>query len=134
MARDAGAAQVYFASASPPVRYPNVYGIDMPTRNELIANGRTDEEIAREIGCDALIYQDLDAMVEVVRAGNPAIKDFDTSCFDGRYITGDVSPEYLNYVEAVRNGETPPPCAVRSSSISTRQQPPAQARIDLAPI
>ncbi len=104
MAREAGATKVYFASASPPVRYSNVYGIDMPTRNELIANGRTDDEIAREIGCDALIYQDLDAMVEVVRAGNPAILDFDTSCFDGRYITGDVTPEYLNYVEAVRNG------------------------------
>jgi amidophosphoribosyltransferase len=116
MARDAGAAQVYFASASPPVRYSNVYGIDMPTRNELIANGRSDEEIAREIGCDALIYQDLDAMVEVVRAGNPAIPDFDTSCFDGRYITGDITPEYLNYVEAVRNGETPPP-----SALSTQQ-------------
>jgi amidophosphoribosyltransferase len=116
MARDAGAAQVYFASASPPVRYSNVYGIDMPTRNELIANGRNDEEIAREIGCDALIYQDLDAMVEVVRAGNPAILDFDTSCFDGRYVTGDVTPEYLAYVEAVRNGETPPP-----SALSTQQ-------------
>jgi amidophosphoribosyltransferase len=116
MARDAGAAQVYFASASPPVRYSNVYGIDMPTRNELIANGRTDAEIAREIGCDALIYQDLDAMVDVVKAGNPAIADFDTSCFDGRYITGDVTPEYLNYVEAVRNGETPPP-----SALSTQQ-------------
>jgi amidophosphoribosyltransferase len=115
MARDAGAAQVYFASASPPVRFSNVYGIDMPTRNELIANGRTDEEIAREIGCDALIYQDIDAMVEVVRAGNPAIQDFDTSCFDGRYITGDVTPEYLNYIEAVRNGETPP------SALSSQQ-------------
>ncbi|WP_324778966.1 amidophosphoribosyltransferase [Thiobacillus sedimenti] len=116
MARDAGAAQVYFASASPPVRFSNVYGIDMPTRNELIANGRSDEEIAREIGCDALIYQDLDAMVAAVRAGNPAILDFDTSCFDGRYITGDVTPEYLAYVEAVRNGETPPP-----SALSTQQ-------------
>ena len=116
MARDAGATQVYFASASPPVRYSNVYGIDMPTRNELIANGRTDAEIAREIGCDALIYQDLDAMVSVVRAGNPAIPDFDTSCFDGRYITGDVTPEYLNFVEAVRNGETPSP-----SALSTQQ-------------
>ncbi|MFN3715776.1 MAG: amidophosphoribosyltransferase [Thiobacillus sp.] len=115
MARDAGAAKVYFASASPPVRYSNVYGIDMPTRNELIANGRSDGEIAREIGCDALIYQDLDAMVGVVKAANPAIADFDTSCFDGRYITGDVTPEYLEYVEAVRNGETPP------SALSTQQ-------------
>ena len=116
MARDAGATKVYFASASPPVRFSNVYGIDMPTRNELIASDRNDEEIAREIGCDALIYQDLDAMVEAVRAGNPAILDFDTSCFDGRYITGDVTPEYLQYVEAVRNGETPPP-----SALSTQQ-------------
>jgi amidophosphoribosyltransferase len=116
MARDAGAAKVYFASASPPVRYSNVYGIDMPTRNELIANGRSDEEIAREIGCDALVYQDLEAMITAVKAGNPEILDFDTSCFDGRYITGDVTPEYLNYVEAVRNGETPPP-----SALSTQQ-------------
>ncbi len=116
MARDAGARQVYFASASPPVRYSNVYGIDMPTRNELIANGRSDEDIAREIGCDALIYQDLDAMIAAVKAGNPAILDFDTSCFDGRYITGDITPEYLEYVEAVRNGEEPPP-----SALSTQQ-------------
>ena len=116
MARDAGAAKVYFASASPPVRFSNVYGIDMPTRNELIASDRSDEEIAREIGCDALVYQDLDAMVEAVRAGNPAIQDFDTSCFDGRYITGDITPEYLQYVEAIRNGETPPP-----SALSTQQ-------------
>jgi amidophosphoribosyltransferase len=116
MARDAGAAKVYFASASPPVRYSNVYGIDMPTRNELIANGRSDEEIAREIGCDALVYQDLEAMITAVKSGNPEILDFDTSCFDGRYITGDVTPEYLNYVEAVRNGETPPP-----SALSTQQ-------------
>ncbi|HQS89380.1 amidophosphoribosyltransferase [Polaromonas sp.] len=116
MARDAGAAKVYFASASPPVRYSNVYGIDMPTRNELIASDRNDEEIAREIGCDALVYQDLEDMVAAVRAGNPAIPDFDTSCFDGRYITGDVTPEYLQYVEAIRNGETPPP-----SALSTQQ-------------
>jgi amidophosphoribosyltransferase len=116
MARDAGASKVYFASASPPVRFSNVYGIDMPTRNELIASDRSDAEIASEIGCDALIYQDLDAMVEAVRAGNPAIADFDTSCFDGRYITGDVTPEYLQSVEAIRNGETPPP-----SALSTQQ-------------
>ncbi|MBT9538250.1 amidophosphoribosyltransferase [Thiobacillus sp.] len=116
MARDAGATKVYFASASPPVRFSNVYGIDMPTRNELIASDRSDDEIAREIGCDALIYQDLDAMVEAVRSGNPAIVDFDTSCFDGRYITGDVTPAYLQSVEAIRNGETPPP-----SALSTQQ-------------
>jgi amidophosphoribosyltransferase len=115
MARDAGAAKVFFASAAPPVRYPNVYGIDMPTRSELLAYGRSDEEIAREIGCDALIYQDIEALVEDVRAENPAIKDFDTSCFDGRYITGDVTPEYLDYVEALRNGDTQP------QSIETQQ-------------
>ena len=80
--------------------------------HELIANGRTDEEIAREIGCDALIYQDLDDLMEAVRRAIPAITNFDTSCFDGRYITGDVTPEYLNYIEAVRNGETPPQAAL----------------------
>ena len=117
MARDAGATQVYFASASPPVRYPNVYGIDMPTRDELIANGRSDAEIAREIGCDALIYQDLDAMIAAVRLGNPAIKEFDTSCFDGCYITGDVTPEYINYMEAIRNGENPVPAALATQQL-----------------
>ena len=105
--------KVYFASASPPVRFSNVYGIDMPTRDELIANGRTDEEIAREIGCDALIYQDLDALVDVVRAGNPAITDFDTSCFDGRYITGDITPEYLHI--ASRPCATAEPAPTRGS-------------------
>jgi amidophosphoribosyltransferase len=108
MARDAGANRVYFASAAPPVRYPNVYGIDMPTRAELLAHDRTDQEIAREIGCDALIYQDLAALIEAVRMSNPAISEFDTSCFDGRYITGDITPAYLDYVEALRNGDTPP--------------------------
>jgi amidophosphoribosyltransferase len=116
MARDAGARKVFFASAAPPVRYPNVYGIDMPTRSELLAFGRSDEEIAREIGSDALIYQDLSDLIDAVRAGNPSICDFDTSCFDGHYITGDVTPEYLNYIEAVRNGET----AVQAA-LSTQQ-------------
>jgi amidophosphoribosyltransferase len=102
MARDAGARRVHFASAAPPVRFPNVYGIDMPTRSELIASDRSFEEIAREIGCDRLIYQDLADLVEDVRAGNPLIKRFETSCFDGKYITGDVTPEYLNCLEANR--------------------------------
>ncbi len=115
MARDAGAAKVFFASAAPPVRYPNVYGIDMPTRAELLAHNRSDEEIAREIGCDALIYQDLSALVEDVKAENPSIKDFDTSCFDGRYITGDVTSAYLDYIEDVRNGDAQP------HSIETQQ-------------
>ena len=115
MARDAGATKVFFASAAPPVRYPNVYGIDMPTRAELLAHNRSDEEIAREIGCDALIYQDLGALVEDVKAENPSIRDFDTSCFDGRYITGDVTSAYLDYIEDVRNGDAQP------HSIETQQ-------------
>jgi amidophosphoribosyltransferase len=102
MAREAGARKVYFASAAPPVRYPNVYGIDMPTRQELIANGRSDDEVAREIGADKLIYQDLDALVHAARQVNPKIANFETSCFSGEYITGDVSPEYLANIEAQR--------------------------------
>ena len=91
MAREAGARKVYMASAAPPVRFPNVYGIDMPTREELIAHGRTVEEIRAFIGADQLIYQDVDAMKRVVAALNPALKGFEASCFDGHYITGDVS-------------------------------------------
>jgi amidophosphoribosyltransferase len=102
MARDAGALKVYFASAAPPVRYPNVYGIDMPSRAELIATGRSDEEICREIGADALIYQDLEDLKASVRKANPAIIDFEASCFDGRYITGDITPGYLDKIERGR--------------------------------
>ena len=91
MAREAGARKVYMASAAPPVRYPNVYGIDMPTKEELIAHNRSAEEIRRFIGADALIYQDVDAMKRVVRALNPKLDGFEASCFDGHYITGDVS-------------------------------------------
>lgn len=104
MARAAGALKVYFASASPPVRFPNVYGIDMPTRGELIATGRTGEEIALEIGADALVYQDLDALKASIRELKPALSNFDTSCFDGTYVTGDVSLEYLNAIELAREG------------------------------
>ena len=102
MARDAGATKVYMASAAPPVRYANVYGIDMPSRNELIASNRTEEEICREIGADALIYQDLEDLKAAVQAINPAISVFETSCFDGCYVTGDVTPEYLSGVESLR--------------------------------
>ncbi len=91
MAREAGARKVYMASAAPPVRFPNVYGIDMPTHNELIAHGRSIEEIRAFIGADALIYQDVDAMKRVVGALNPHVQGFEASCFDGIYITGDVS-------------------------------------------
>ena len=93
MARDAGANKVYLASAAPPVRFPNVYGIDMPTPQELIAHGRTTDEIRESIGCDALIYQDVGAMKSVVGALNPALEGFDASCFDGVYITGDITAE-----------------------------------------
>ena len=102
MARDAGATKVYMASAAPPVRYANVYGIDMPSRGELIASNRTEEEICREIGADALIYQDLEDLKAAVQAINPAISVFETSCFDGCYVTGDVTPEYLSGVESLR--------------------------------
>jgi amidophosphoribosyltransferase len=102
MARESGARRVFFASAAPPVRYPNVYGIDMPTRDELIATGRSDAEIAREIGADELIYQDLSALIDDVRSVNPAVTNFEDSCFSGRYITGDITSEYLNGVEASR--------------------------------
>jgi amidophosphoribosyltransferase len=91
MARDAGARKVYLASAAPPVRYPNVYGIDMPTKDELVAHGRTVEEVRAIIGCDALIYQDVDGMKKAVGSLNPAITGFDASCFDGVYVTGDIS-------------------------------------------
>jgi amidophosphoribosyltransferase len=102
MARDAGANKVYFASAAPPVRYPNVYGIDMPTRDELLATGRTDAEICAEIGADALIYQDLGALVHNIRLSNSDIEFFDCSCFDGNYVTGDIDEEYLARIEMAR--------------------------------
>jgi amidophosphoribosyltransferase len=93
---------VFFASAAPPVRFPNVYGIDMPSRSELLATGRTDEEICKEIGADALIYQDLDALMAAVQASNPDIKVFDCSCFDGKYVTGDIDDAYLTAIESAR--------------------------------
>ena len=107
MAREAGATKVYLASAAPPVRYANVYGIDMPTRAELIASDRSEDEICKEIGADGLIYQDLDDLKASVRALNPSISFFETSCFDGQYITGDITVEYLNGVENQR-GEVKP--------------------------
>jgi amidophosphoribosyltransferase len=103
MAREAGANKVYFASAAPPVRFPNVYGIDMPTRDELIATGRDEAAIAREIGADAVIYQDLDALKAAVHAVNPKVTHFECSCFDGIYVTGDVTSEYLASVEQQRH-------------------------------
>lgn len=108
MAREAGAVKVYMASAAPPVRFANVYGIDMPTRGELIASDRDEAQICREIGADALIYQDLDDLKAAVRAINPAITFFETSCFDGCYVTGDITAEYLTGVENQRSEGAPP--------------------------
>ncbi|TDM09350.1 MAG: amidophosphoribosyltransferase [Ideonella sp. MAG2] len=102
MAREAGARKVYMASAAPPVKYPNVYGIDMPTQEELIAHDRSLEEIRAYIGADALIYQDVDAMKRVVKALNPALQGFEASCFDGSYITGDVSLADFAAIKAQR--------------------------------
>jgi len=102
MARDAGARKVYLASAAPPVRFPNVYGIDMPTSSELVAYNRTVEEVRAIIGCDALIYQDVDAMKKAIGSLNLAIKDFDASCFDGVYVTGDVGVADIARLSAAR--------------------------------
>ncbi|MBK1685143.1 MULTISPECIES: amidophosphoribosyltransferase [Rhodoferax] len=104
MARDAGARKVYMASAAPPVRYPNVYGIDMPTPQELVAHNRTVEEIRELIGCDALIYQDVEAMKKAIGSLNPAIHGFDASCFDGVYVTGDITVEDIVRLNASRVG------------------------------
>jgi len=103
MAREAGAKRVYFASASPPVRFPNVYGIDMPAASELVAANRTEDEIRQYIGADWLIYQDLDDLIHSVRYDNSDIVEFDASCFSGEYVTGDVTPEYLQQLEANRS-------------------------------
>ena len=95
MARDAGARKVYLASAAPPVRFPNVYGIDMPTSDELVAYNRSIEQVRELIGCDALIYQDVEGMKRAIGSLNPKLDGFDASCFDGVYVTGDVTPESI---------------------------------------
>lgn len=102
MAREAGARKVYFASASPPVRYPNVYGIDMPAASELIAHGRSEAEVAEAIGADKLIFQDLPDLIESVRKGNPKLERFDASVFTGEYVTGDIGKDYLDHLEQRR--------------------------------
>jgi len=103
MARESGARKVFFASAAPPVRFPNVYGIDMPTRAELIAAHRSEDEVCLEIGADALIYQDLAELKDAVRRANPRLTHFETSCFDGVYVTGDVTTDYLTAIEQARD-------------------------------
>ena len=101
MARDSGAKKVYFASASPPIRFPNIYGIDMPSKKDLIAHERSTDEICQEIGADKLIYQDLDDLVYAVQAGNQNIKKFETSVFTGEYLT-DVNEKYFKDLEDKR--------------------------------
>lgn len=103
MARDAGAKKVYFASAAPPVRYPNVYGIDMPTASELIAHGHDEEEIGCLIGADRLIYQDIGDLREAVYVGNPKIERFEDSVFTGEYVTADISDDYLRQLQLFRS-------------------------------
>ncbi len=107
MARDSGAKRVIFASAAPPVKFPNVYGIDMPTRNELIAYGRSEEEVCREITADALVYQDIDSLKRSISDVNPMLRNFEASCFDGVYVTGDISRDYLDRIEFKRNNPQP---------------------------
>ena len=103
MAREAGANKVYMASAAPPVRYPNVYGIDMPAPEEFVAHNRTVDEIADVIGADWLVYQDLEDLVEAVQKGNEELQEFDCSCFDGKYVTKDVDENYFRRLELQRN-------------------------------
>ena len=117
MARDAGARKVYFASAAPPVRYPNVYGIDMPSVKELIGHGRDEQQIAEAIGADWLVYQELDDLLQAVGKGNPEITHFDTSCFDGNYVTGDVTEKYLEQLEQQRNDDAKTLCNVEDDVV-----------------
>lgn len=103
MAREAGASKVYFASAAPPVRYPNVYGIDMPSAHELLGHGKEVADMCNEIGADWLIFQDLPDLIEATQKGNKNIQQFDTSVFDGEYVTGDITESYLKHLESLRN-------------------------------
>lgn len=105
LAREAGARRVYFASAAPPVRHANVYGIDMPTASELVASNKTEEEVAKSIGADKLIYQDLDDLVRACLHHDSHIEQFDTSCFSGEYVTGDITPAYLKRLEDERSDQ-----------------------------
>jgi amidophosphoribosyltransferase len=115
LAREAGARRVYFASAAPPVRFANVYGIDMPSASELVANNKTEEEIAKAIGADRLIYQDLDDLVRACLHHDSQIENFDTSCFSGEYVTGDITAAYLQRLQEERSDQV---------RVSWRRRPP----------
>jgi amidophosphoribosyltransferase len=120
VARDAGARAVYFASAAPPVRFPNVYGIDMPAASELVAAGRTEHEVARFIGADWLIYQDLADLERAVRHHDSQVTEFDASCFSGEYVTGDVTPEYLARLQAERSDQAKAQRASAGAGVSLK--------------
>ena len=127
LARDAGAKKVYFASAAPPVRFSNVYGIDIPTRAELVAHGRTEAEISEKLNADGVIYNELDAIEDAVRSCNPSVlKDFEVSCFNGVYITDDITPEYLLQLEESRGKSRQG--AVKVSTDSFRPTSPKNSR------
>lgn len=128
MAREAGAKKVYFASAAPAIRYPNVYGIDMPAASELIAAGRTDKEVEELIGADWLIFQDLDDLIAAAREGNPAIQNYECSVFNGNYITGDVDEVYLKRLENLRNDAAK--AASKKNGSSKDQKIPADLHLD----
>jgi len=116
MARKAGAAKVFFASAAPAVRHPNVYGIDMSSKNEFVAHNKSTEEVCKAIGADRLIYQDLKDLIWAVQQGNPDIKTFDCSCFDGNYVTKDIDNAYLDRIEALRCDESKQKLEINESS------------------
>ena len=116
MARESGARKVFFVGRAAGA-LPNVYGIDMPTRAELIAAHRSEDEVAREMGADALIYQDLDALKDAVHGANPKLTSFETSCFDGHYITGDITSDYLRAIESRATPSAIPATTRRSAGL-----------------
>ncbi len=105
MARDSGAKKVFMVSAAPEIRFPNVYGIDMPSANELIAHGRDNDEICKQIGADELIFQSLEDLVTAVGSGNSEITKFETSVFNGEYVTGDIDQKYLDFLQSLRSDD-----------------------------
>jgi len=131
MARDAGANKVYFASAAPPVRYPNVYGIDMPSAKELIAHDRTEQQVGELIGADKIVYQDLQDLIDTCREGNPKISRFETSVFDGQYVTGNIDMDYLDKLDIERNDFAKSPENIKNISDDTDDSDDSDSNIEL---
>lgn len=127
MVRRAGAKKVYLASAAPPVKYPNVYGVDMPSKKEFVANGLTDEQVREVLGADGLVYQDVEDLIAVGKQLNPSITTFDAACFDGRYVTGDIDEEYLAALEASGRGANRLRAGQKTSLIQQEEKPLAAA-------